>query len=216
MKKAILFLATIICVFNSVKAQSITQITHRGKPAIAISCNSETEDFDNIQLFLDKKGLEKFSKKLIKKLRKFGIWSNAASDNSIVNFEKNLRKGLDFQGLYFEHDSCSYTFFNCSAEPKFIVDESGNPYLKFEEECKGTIGTDIVAVSQGFVSGYNSFSVLSSATQIRKLVKFKFRMQIPKSDIPNWLNELNMAKIRLEEAEEEQKMSEKRNRKLFK
>jgi len=215
-EKSYLLLVSLFCFILTVNAQKITQITHDEKPAIAISFNSGTEGFDNIQLILDRKGLDKFSTNLRKRLRKFGQWSDIASENSVTNFEKDLTKELEVQYLYFEYENSSYIKKNFSVEPKFIVNDSSDSYLRFEKGFEGTIGTDIVAVSIGSANGSNAIFTLGSAmTQIRKLIEFRFSMQIPKPEIPNWLFELDKAKANLAAAEKEQKLLKKRNKKLF-
>jgi hypothetical protein len=201
---------------TNTSAQEISIVTHENKLAIAISAQSETEEFDNIQLFLDKKGANTFYKKLVKNLRKFGVWSNVASENNVADFEKSLKKQIVIQGLYFENDGNGYFSDEKELLPKFTVGADGISYLTIREEVKGTIGTDIVAVTTGTAIGYKSFSIIDSYTQVRRLVDFFYSIKIAKSDIPNWLYKFLMAQKELQTKELEMKEAQKRNKKLFK
>lgn len=201
---------------NNVSAQEISIVSHQDKLAIAISAKSETDQFDNIQLFLDKKGADVFYKKLVKTLRKFGVWSNVASDNNIASFEKPLKKQIMIQGLYFENEDKGYFSGEKAITPKFSVGSDGVSYLTIREEARGTIGTDMVAVTTGTAIGYKSFSVIDSYTEVRKLVDFYYSIRIARSDIPNWLNVFLKAQRELQIKEQEMKDINKRNKKLFK
>ena len=205
-----------VMLMNHASAQEISIVTHDNKLAIAISAVSETDHFDNIQLFLDKKGADVFYKKLVKSLRKFGVWSNVASENDIAGFEKSLKKQIPIQGLFFENEGNGY----CSGKkyllPIFTVEPDGVSYLTIREEEKGTIGTDIVAVTTGTSIGFKSFSFIDTYTQVRRLVDFFYSIKIAKSDIPNWLNKFLTARRELEAKEQEMKEIKKRNKKLFK
>ena len=184
----LLSLAFMMLLTNT-SAQEISIVTHENNLAIAISAQSETEEFNNIQLFLDKKGADVFYKKLVKNLRKFGVWSNVASENNIADFEKSLKKKIVIQGLYFENEGNGYFSDEKEILPIFTVGADGISYLTIREEVKGTIGTDIVAVTTGTVIGYKSFSIIDSYTQVRRLVDFFYSIKIAKSDIPNWLTD---------------------------
>ena len=212
----ILFLLAIMMPVHQASAQEISIVTHENKLAIAISAESETENYDNIQLFLDKKGADVFYKKLVKSLRKFGVWSNVASENDIAGFEKSLKKLIPIQGLYFENEGNGY----CSGKkyllPIFTVEPDGVSYLTIREEEKGTIGTDIVAVTTGTSIGFKSFSFIDTYTQVRRLVIFFYSIKIAKSDIPEWLNKFLTVRRELEAKEQEMKEIKKRNKKLFK
>lgn len=212
----ILFLLAIMMPVHQASAQEISIVTHENKLAIAISAESETENYDNIQLFLDKKGADVFYKKLVKSLRKFGVWSNVASENDIADFEKSLKKQIPIQGLYFENEGNGY----CSGKkyllPIFTVEPDGVSYLTIREEEKGTIGTDIVAVTTGTSIGFKSFSFIDTYTQVRRLVIFFYSIKIAKPDIPEWLNKFLTVRRELEAKEQEMKEIKKRNKKLFK
>lgn len=211
----LLSLAFMMLLTNA-SAQEISIVTHENNLAIAISAQSETEEFNNIQLFLDKKGADVFYKKLVKNLRKFGVWSNVASENSIADFEKSLKKKIVIQGLYFENEGNGYFSDEKEILPIFTVGADGISYLTIREEVKGTIGTDIVAVTTGTVIGYKSFSIIDSYTQVRRLVDFFYSIKIAKSDIPNWLYRFLVAQKELQTKELEMKEAQKRNKKLFK
>ncbi len=211
----LLSLAFMMLLTNT-SAQEISIVTHENNLAIAISAQSETEEFNNIQLFLDKKGADVFYKKLVKNLRKFGVWSNVASENNIADFEKSLKKKIVIQGLYFENEGNGYFSDEKEILPIFTVGADGISYLTIREEVKGTIGTDIVAVTTGTVIGYKSFSIIDSYTQVRRLVDFFYSIKIAKSDIPNWLYRFLVAQKELQTKELEMKEAQKRNKKLFK
>lgn len=212
----ILLLLVIMVLAHRASAQEISIVTHENELAIAITAESETEKYDNIQLFLDKKGADAFYKELVKSLRKFGVWSNVASENDIADFEKSLKKQIPIQGLYFENEGNGY----CSGQkyllPRFTVESDGVSYLTIREEEKGTIGTDIVAVTTGTSIGFKSFSFINTYTQVRRLVNFFYSIKIAKSDIPNWLNKFLTTRRELEAKEQEMKDIKKRNKKLFK
>lgn len=201
---------------NHASAQEISLVTHDNKLAIAISAVSETDHFDNIQLFLDKKGADVFYKRLVKSLQKFGVWSNVASDNNIAGFEKPLKRLITIQGLYFENDGNGYCSGKKEILPLFSVGPDGVSYLTIKEEEKGTIGTDIVAMTTGISIGFKSFSFIDTYTQVRKMVDFFYSIKIAKSDIPDWLNKFLTARRELEAKEQEMKEISKRNKKLFK
>jgi hypothetical protein len=211
-----LLLFVIMMPAHHASAQDISIVTHENKLAIAITAESETDKYDSIQLIMDKKGAGVFYKKLVKSLRKFGVWSNVASENNIAGFEKSLKKQIPIQGVYFENEGNGY----CSGKrylfPIFTVESDGIPYLKIREEEKGAIGTDILAVTTGTSIGYKTFSSINTFTQVRKLVDFFYSIRIAKSDIPDWLNKFLMAKRELEMKEQEMKEIKKRNNKLFK
>lgn len=212
----ILFLIAIVMPMHHASAQEISIVTHENALAIAITAESETEKYDNIQLLLDKKGAGVFYKKLVKSLRKFGVWSNVASENNIAGFEKSLKKQIPIQGIFFENEGNGYCSGMRYLFPIFTVGADGVSYLTIREEEKGTIGTDIVAVTTGTSIGYNSISSINTFTQVRKLVDFFYRIRIAKSDIPDWLNKFLKARWELQAKEQEMKEIKKRNKKLFK
>ena len=125
----ILLLFAIMVLTHRASAQEISIVTHENELAIAITAVSETEKYDNVQLLLDKKGAVIFYKKLVKSLRKFGVWSNVASENDIAGFEKSLKKLIPIQGLYFENEGNGY----CSGKrfllPIFSVEPDGVSFL---------------------------------------------------------------------------------------
>lgn len=211
-----IFSLAIVIIMNNASAQEISIVTHENKLALAISAESETNQFDNIQLFLDKKGADVFYKKLVKSLRKFGVWSNVASDNNIADFEKSLKKQIAIQGLYFENEGNGYCSGMRYLFPIFSVGPDGVSYLTIRQEEKGTIGTDIVAMTTGTEIGFKSFSIIDTYTQMRRLVDFYYRIRIAKSDIPDWLNKFLTARRELEAKEQEIKEIQKRNKRLFK
>lgn len=188
---------------TNASAQEISIVTHENELYIAITAKSETEQFDNVQLFLDKNGAKVFYKKLVKNLRKFGVWSNVASNNNIENFEKSLKRQIMIQGLFFENEGKVYFSDKKEITPKFTVGPDGVSYLTIRDEVKGTIGTDIVAVTIGTAIGYKSFSFIDSYTQVRRLVDFIYSIKIAKSDIPNWLYKFLMAQKELQAKEQE-------------
>lgn len=206
-------------VCEHLSAQTIINTLYEDKPAVAISLESGTIGCSNVYMFFTEKKLATFEKQLKKKLRKFGRWSKAAADYNVRNYKKALSSDLEFDYLCFNYDSIMLTTNHLAIEPDFYINDNGDIYLRLEGCYDGVVENGFVTTTDGAsfgVSGSRWFlSSTSSTTKFGKRVRVDFSLQIPKSDITQWIYKINNAYNTMKEEKEALKQEQKRNNKIF-
>ena len=216
LKIIILLVSLFTC--SSVSAQRIIETFYGDQPAIAVPLYTSTVGFDRVYLLLTHKNLPIFTKKLQKSIRKFGKWSNASDNNNITNFKKPLLNDLEFDCLCYEYDSIQYATSMPSITPCFYADEKGNIFLRFEGWYDGLIGEKVIVETDTYAVkvGSTDYSPFASAAKVGKPIHIDYSLQVPKSDIVDWIYMLVEADNKMKAEKEARKKIEKRNKKLFK
>jgi len=222
--KPILLLVFFSFFFNTLTAQNVKKIVYNDNMGISIGMTSETKGFDNIEVILSIDNTKKLSKKILKKMKKFGKWSKTAVNNNVTDFEKTLTEDLLIDCILFAHEDEDFLTNKNLIKTEFVIDNKGSIFLRLFGKYFGTIGTDIVASTIGSIGsisfigqsiGYSS-SEIQSLTEIKKKVQFDYSLLIPKEEIFNFINKIENARREIIIEDKEMKLTQKWKKHLFK
>lgn len=211
-----IFLFGVLCVNSAALAQKITKVVDKEVSFIAITAESKTAEYENINLILEGKSASKFSKALREEMKSFSNWFNTAKENNLTDFEKRLRNKYKIDHLLFDLNGHSYYTKAMYVDPKFVINKAGEFFLRIEGTYQGGIGTDYYSTSQGLSFDGRQASVNSGVSSLMKKVSFEYDINLPVDTIIPWLQDLDNKGHKLIEEKKELKRAEKKKQKLFK